>query len=146
MWIQSLQNITSKKIRKIQKHFLATIFFKIFFHFFFFVWPHQCLQHIYCSSKSVKPFSRKTTFKIFLSLSITLKKIIFQGYHWEKFYFTSMRTHDRNFKLIRTGADFLCLPGYALWTNKGKRRKGFFERLPSFFSLIFCQVLIIVSS
>ena len=26
-----------------------------------------------------------------------------------------MRTYDRNFKLIHAGADFVCLPGYALY-------------------------------
>ena len=41
-----------------------------------------------------------------------------------------MRTYDRNFKLIRAGADFVCLPGYALFTKKKFVEKFVRKKVP----------------
>ena len=108
----SLSNITSKKNFEKFKHFFQLQFF---FKNSFFLWNSLItVYNIYFFFIKIgQAVFKKNHFLNFSSRSIAPKKMNFQGYHWEKFYITWMRTYDRNFKLIRAGADFVCLPGYA---------------------------------
>ena len=122
MAVVTLEHNLNKKFRQIQKFFSATIFFKN--SFFFFCGIASLVSTTYILFIKIG----QTVFKKnhFLNFSFPLhnsQKMNFYSYHWEKFYFTWMRTYDRNFKLIRVGADVICLPGYALSSKSKKYKK-----------------------